>query len=237
MAWANWETLIVNTNGDILHDDFTKGKLELSGSAVLSIYKNVVFLDDPKAWHDGQGFQEPTILEIEQGRLCYADADIYVKASKHQNAVFVFVALYVKEEDSDNYRMEFKGGIGCNGSLDLIDYAKKYNPDWAKDIPWDKLKKSRVLEFSGVNDKFDTTWGFTIFSNRANVNVELGVGCRPNTCVGVGKDTLKSYVAWLKKLSYSYKHHHINKWIKEVEKSVQTKKHYEPNIELELANK
>lgn len=195
MAWANWETLVVDTNGGILHDDFTEGKFALSGSAALSIYKNVVLLDDPKAWHFGQSFQEPTILEIEHGQLHYADADIYVKSNKYQNAVFVFVALYVKEEDSENYRMEFKGGIGCSGSIGLVDYARKYNPDWAKDIPWDKLKKSQVLEFSGINDNFERTWGFTIFSNGANVYVELGVGSSPSTYIGVGKDTLKSYVA------------------------------------------
>lgn len=41
MAWANWETLVVDTNGGILHDDFTEGKFALSGSAALSIYDDI----------------------------------------------------------------------------------------------------------------------------------------------------------------------------------------------------
>lgn len=80
------------------------GDLKLSDSAIASIYKTWVYLSDTKAWHDGCSFIEPTIAQIDEGRVAFCSSNIWVKKKRSKNAVFVLVRSYTGD---------VQGGVGC----------------------------------------------------------------------------------------------------------------------------
>jgi hypothetical protein len=74
MALSNWDTLAVDENSKS-----TNGVFESALGVTVEIYKNWLYVRDPKAWQEGGAFVEPTIMEVHDGSFRYKDVQIVAK--------------------------------------------------------------------------------------------------------------------------------------------------------------
>jgi hypothetical protein len=99
MALSNWDTMALNEKGEPSHGEFTSP----CGVSV-EFYKNWLYVRDAKAWQEGGGYTEPTVMEIQPGDIRYKDVHILALRGP-QNGVFAVVWT--------GYGDEVKGMAGC----------------------------------------------------------------------------------------------------------------------------
>ena len=106
MALSNWDTLAFDTDGQPCD-----GVLEGFDGASAEIYKNWLYVRDPKMWHEKRGFIEPTIAQIDSGEVTISEFTIHATRHSEQEAMFVLVACH-RYEPRD---VRWMAGIGCSG--------------------------------------------------------------------------------------------------------------------------
>lgn len=106
MALSNWDTLAINLNGEPQMGFFVS-----PGGVKVEIYKNWVYVHDPKAWREDGFFVKDTVMKMEHGDVQYHD--VQIKAV--QGPQFgVYVACW--HADYDKNPAEYTGMIGCGVS-------------------------------------------------------------------------------------------------------------------------
>ncbi len=98
MALSSWDTLAVNLNGEAQAGFFVS-----PGGVKIEIYKNWIYIRDPKAWREGGSFTQDVVMEIQHGELRYGDVEIHAIRGP-QNGVYV-VCWHENEQTT--------GMIGC----------------------------------------------------------------------------------------------------------------------------
>jgi len=93
------------SNAERLEDGVIHG----SGTAC-ELYKNWLYVRDPKGWVEGRGWVSPYVAKINEGVIAVADFDI-VAARGPQDSIFVTVIT------STGCRM---AGISCLGHIDSV---------------------------------------------------------------------------------------------------------------------
>lgn len=130
MALSNWDTLAVDLKGRPV-----AGHFESPLGVKVAIYKNWLYVRDPKAWRAGL-FCEPTVMEIQNGELSYLDVRIVAKRGPQEG---VYAAIYSRTGDA------VAGIVGCG----------VYGFD---DDKWIGVQASSVAflkEMIGVRSEFD----------------------------------------------------------------------------------
>ncbi len=106
MALSNWDTFAVDLNGEAQAGFFVS-----PGGVKVEIYKNWIYVHDPKAWREMGGFVKDTVMEIGHGNVRYHD--VHVTAIRGpQDGVYV-VCWHEKYEQS---KLQLTGMIGCGVS-------------------------------------------------------------------------------------------------------------------------
>ena len=109
MALSNWDTLAVGLDGKPQSGFFVS-----PGGVEVSIYKNWIYVRDPKAWRDGGHFVKDTIMEINHGSVQYHDVEIQAVRGP-QSGVYV-VCWHVNYGNGSDEPTKYTGMIGCGVS-------------------------------------------------------------------------------------------------------------------------
>lgn len=105
MALSNWDTLAIDLDGNPTNGVF---KSQRSGATV-ELYKNWIYVRDPKAWREGDGrYVNDVVLEIQHGSLCYQNIHIAAMRGPQQG---VFVVCWTV--DYNEKPAKYEGMIGC----------------------------------------------------------------------------------------------------------------------------
>jgi len=103
MALSNWDTLAVDLNGEPQAGSFVS-----PGGIEVSIYKNWIYIRDPKAWREGGSFVKDTIMAIDHGKIQYHDIEIRATRGPQGG---VYVACWNVNYESEP--TDYVGMIGC----------------------------------------------------------------------------------------------------------------------------
>ena len=106
MALSNWDTLAFDVDGQPCN-----GVLVGFDGASAEIYKNWLYVRDPKMWTRGRGFVSPTIAQIESGEVTVSEFQIHAERHSGQDAMFVLVECHRYEPRE----VRWMAGIGCSG--------------------------------------------------------------------------------------------------------------------------
>lgn len=85
MALSNYDSMAVNAKGEPTNGVFTS-KLGVT----VEVYKNWIYVRDPKAWQPGGSYIEPTVAQVEEGLLTYKDVHIAAKRGP-KNGIYCVV--------------------------------------------------------------------------------------------------------------------------------------------------
>lgn len=107
MALSNWDTMAWNDSGEPC-----VGDVVFPNGVELEIYKNWVYISDPKAWREGEGIDKPCIMEILSGELSYARITIFAARGPQDS---IFVAAAYRDWSTKPETMIRFFGIGCYG--------------------------------------------------------------------------------------------------------------------------
>lgn len=106
MALSNWDTLAVDLKGEAQAGFF------VSPCGVrVEIYKNWVYIHDPKAWRKGGQFCEDVVIELQHGDLHYMDVEIRAVRGP-QNGIYV-ACWHIDWHVEDKKPAEYTGMVGC----------------------------------------------------------------------------------------------------------------------------
>jgi hypothetical protein len=133
MALSNWDTLAFNSEGEPCN-----GVFEGFDGQSCAIYKNWLYVRDPKMWSKDRSFVEPTIAEFSHGEMRLSGMTI-VGERGPQNAIFVYVEAtkYGDEKKGEETVTKRMAGIGCYGFSDPVPALCKHfkvNPDDYDDV-------------------------------------------------------------------------------------------------------
>ncbi len=106
MALSSWDTLAVDLNGEPQEGFFVS-----PDGVQVSIYKNWIYVDDPKAWREKGNFTKSTIMEMHHGDIHYHDVEIRAIRGPQYG---VYVACW--HADYSCKPAKFVGMIGCGVS-------------------------------------------------------------------------------------------------------------------------
>ena len=112
---SNWDSLAFNTEGDSCN-----GVFESFDGQGCEIYKNWLYIRDPKMWCKDRSYVEPTIAEISHGHITISGMEVVAERGP-QNAIFVYVEAhkYYTKEDKET-EVKRMAGIGCYGYSDPV---------------------------------------------------------------------------------------------------------------------
>ena len=138
MALSNWDTLAFNTDGQPCD-----GTLRGFDGASAAIYKNWLYVRDPKMWVPGRSFVEPTIAQVTSGNVMISEFDIIAKRHEMQEAIFVLAECH----RSEPHQRAWMAGIGCYGFSDpTLDIALRARIDLGR---WEVLGTGSRFEPDG----------------------------------------------------------------------------------------
>jgi hypothetical protein len=115
MALSNWDTLAVDETGQA-----TNGVFESPLGVKVQIYKNWLYVTDPRAWREGGAFVANTIMEVNEGYLRYLDISIWAKRGL-KNGVYAVVWTH----KYNPFEVKCMIGIGCSGYKDQVEEQLK----------------------------------------------------------------------------------------------------------------
>lgn len=158
MALSDFDLLAVNEKGKPIN-----GVHMSPLGVIVEIYKNWIYIKDPKAWRKESGWTKPTIMKIDNGSFFYLD--VYgVVLRGPQGGAFVVVWHLDK-------RNRPHGMIGCGTRAYIEDRRHRYRFTGVtkKSLNWfrQELKKKRKLwwthnAWSKRRHKFVDSYGFTM---------------------------------------------------------------------------
>jgi hypothetical protein len=149
VALSNWDTLAFNAKGQA-----SPGEVENRHGVTLEIYKNWLYVRDPKTWKEGRQYTKPVIAEIGEGTIQIGGFDIVAKRCG-QNGVMV-VAGYHSAKYKRHY---FFGGIGCSGYKNEIpEICARLGLD--PTLEWGEMSTSHLDEATGkwMHDEYLCRW-------------------------------------------------------------------------------
>lgn len=102
MALSNWATLAVNQEGPCA------GAVRNHHGVTIEIYKNWLYVQDPKGWDEETGFVGPYVMQINEGDISFKGWKVIARRGP-QNGVFVvaYSAGYDKESKSEDYQAKY----------------------------------------------------------------------------------------------------------------------------------
>jgi len=101
MALSNWDTMAVDKP-----PPFRERYLTSPLGVSVSIYKNWLYVRDAHAWQEGGAFIEPTVMEVQEGNLCYKDLKILAFRGPQEG-------VYVAAWSGWTHLGTLKGMVGC----------------------------------------------------------------------------------------------------------------------------
>lgn len=156
MALSDWDLLVIDNTGE--NTGVLKGYGDPDERGSVRIYKNWVYVNHPKMWIDGNGYNRDTIAEIQFGDINIAGFQITAKRHEGQDAVFV---LANTSKYNDKNPCKWMIGIGCRGYTDATDLLisdLNIDPNEWEDISmffgFSKTKTVGLTCF-GPNDRFE----------------------------------------------------------------------------------
>ena len=139
MALSNWDTFTIDQAGTPTEGDYVS-----PGGVEVTIYKNWLYIRDPKAWRAG-GFTSPTVMQITSGIVHYYDVEI-VALRGPQNGVYVCAYTQTYAE---------KAQPAVTGMLGVGVYGYD-NDEWVGVLPssleWfaERLAETRLDDACGI---------------------------------------------------------------------------------------
>jgi hypothetical protein len=131
MALSNWDTMALTHEGE-----FSRGEFVSPAGVKVEIYKNWVYVHDPKAWRQHGCFCEPVVMELKEGVAHYMDVKILALRGPQRGAYVVAWSGY-------KFNSTLTGMLGCGV------YGYK-GDDWIGVLPeslqWfqDRLREVKV---------------------------------------------------------------------------------------------
>ncbi len=107
MALSNWDTLAFDKRGDSTNGIFEAGKIKVR------IYKNWLYVNDPKAWEEKGCFIEDTVMEVMKGEFIYKPIHIIAKRGRQSSILCVVWTCNYEKEASERYNI--MAGCGVYG--------------------------------------------------------------------------------------------------------------------------
>ena len=101
MALSDWDTKALTHEGE-----FSSGEFVSPAGVKVEIYKNWVYVHDPKAWRQHGCFCEPVVMELQEGVTHYMDVKILVLRGPQRGAYVVAWSGY-------KFNGTLKGMLGC----------------------------------------------------------------------------------------------------------------------------
>lgn len=129
MALSNWDTLALNEKGESTNGVFTSPL-----GVTVEIYKNWLYVRDPKAWQEGGSYVHPVVMEVQKGSFHYKDVQIEaIRGPK--NGIYCVVSCTRYQDQPKATPEDPKPayvppivtamvGIGCYG------YGGEYGDEW-----------------------------------------------------------------------------------------------------------
>ena len=149
MALSNWDTLAVNLNGEAQAGFFVS-----PGGVRVEIYKNWIYVHDPKAWREGGFFTQNVVMEIQHGDLHYHDVEIRVIRGPQNGAYVVCWHANYKNEQT-----EYTGMIGCGVYGYKVDKWVGVTPDSVEFLQkWVSNKERIQVEDVITSDLIETCY-------------------------------------------------------------------------------
>lgn len=111
MALSNWDTMAVDLDGKPASSSFTS-----PSGVTVEVYKNWLYIRDPKAWRESSSYEEPTVAELSNGELCYQDVTIAAKRGPQEGVYAVIWVPGYKYQPKDgklDYALPERGMIAC----------------------------------------------------------------------------------------------------------------------------
>lgn len=192
MAMSNYDLLAFDNQGRPCN-----GILK-SGNTIARIYKNWLYISNPKMWKKGESsFSKPIIAQINGGgSINLGKMEIVTKWDNHQNSIFVFCQYshYTKKRTTRKKMV----GIGCCGYLDTTSiYVEKMGLDPDKD--W----MGGSSHHDGISEEI-----LTCFIDEGKGGIEEhvvpGEFIIEDTWIGVDFETYQSFLKWLEELVEDY---------------------------------
>ncbi len=194
MALSNWDSLSFGPDGKPSNGVFESVK----GSSSIEIYKNWVYLRNPKMWQERSSYTKPTIAEIQSADISFDT--LVIKAERHdsQNAVFVFASEFIYEEGKPSNSRYF-AGIGCYGFKDevklilkklgrLKDYEKFM---WSTSSEYNGQKATQHFLHGSKEDKHGK------YDLKKSIKIPYKAIPIEKLWEGVNKTTIKAFWKWL----------------------------------------
>jgi len=111
MALSNWDTLALDLDGNPTVGSFTS-PLEVT----VEIYKNWLYVSDPKAWRPEGSFTKPVVAQLTEGTLRYQDLNIAAKRGPQQGVYAVIWTpgyKYQPKGEKLNFELPARGIVAC----------------------------------------------------------------------------------------------------------------------------
>ena len=194
MAMSNYDLLAFDHKGRPCNGVFR------SGNTTARIYKNWLYISNPKMWQKGESsFIRPTIAQINgDGDVNLGKMEIHTAWDDHQNSIFVFCQYnHYGKKRTTRKRMV---GIGCCGFLDTTRiYVEKMGLDPDKD--W----MGGSSHHDGISEEI-----VSCFIDEGKGGIEEHVVPAEfvipyEECwIGVDAETYQNFLKWLKGLVKDY---------------------------------
>ena len=217
MALSNYGHIAFGTNGQLKNDSFASLQ-----SGFLEIYKTWIYIRNNGMWHKGLEFSRPTIAEIKEGRISISGFDIVAKKGL-QNGVYVFAKTYkhICNENGNSSITNFYAGVGCYGYDDNIPRLTK-----AIGVEEEIKKYDNVVDCYSCDDFYVLEcWNDNDYKNKVEFRIKAeGNEHLESQFVGVEKETIKDFVAWLEKeFKEEFASDECIKWFENVKKTIKAK--------------
>lgn len=180
----------------------------------VQIYKNWIYVRDPRMHFDKGPYTDNVVASIEKGHLHLSEFQIYADRSKIQNAVFVLTQTKKWSKDYKKSQSKLMAGIGAYAFESQIhNFAKDMGVNMED---WDDISQgwcsSGHLTLHCINDK-----DYKEF--QVNDTPENKDRYEPKL-VGVKIETYKEFLIWLEEI---VKEHfqfdkNVSKWLNEIKR-------------------
>lgn len=207
MAMSDWDTMAFDSDGKPAN-----GSLTIPGGAGVEIYKNWLYVRNPKTWKKGQ-FTSPVVAQIQHGEISTAGLEIVAIRHPDQHSVFCFVSHreYTGrgKKKYDSHQDYYLAGIGCYGFKSEQDWLKVKHPKIYDSIDpkyWDEEKFMMTTTSSFGGGKKET-WGYEWYptgedkSERKSLIMKVKKPDLNEMWAGVTPSTSVAFFAWLEKVA------------------------------------
>jgi len=220
MAKSDYATLAFNEKCEQ-----TLGVLNGFNGESVEMYKNWLYVNNPKMWNKDYGYTNNTIAQIDSGEINISGFDIICKREEYQGAIFAFIQTN-KYDKKDYSKKETKimAGIGCSGYIDNTHKLIKdlgltltedsiYSHGWSNfnpDVSKEKQNKTGYITFTIAEG--DKLTDFYIPKTKSNQNKY------DSKWVGVSPKLYKMFIQWLGTIIIDEYDTDIKKWYSNIKK-------------------